>query len=90
MQATDNGFEALNQFGIAVSDIAEFLGLIAKYSKDFFSGFACIDLRGEWVFAEVFLSLFGVFFNGSNEDGFEVGGSGGRTRTPNCGHGATY
>jgi len=44
IQATDYRFKALNQFGIAVSDIAKFFSLIAKYSKDFFSGFACINL----------------------------------------------
>lgn len=40
------------------------------------------------MFAEVLLSLLGIFFNGSNEDGFEVGGGGGQTGAPNFGHGA--
>jgi hypothetical protein len=78
IQATDDRLDALDQFGIAISEVIKCSGLPLDYSKDRFSGFARIDLRGEWVLAEIFLRSFGILGQGGVEDGLEVGVSSGR------------
>ena len=60
MQAIDDRFEVLHQFGIAIPEFVELLGLLLEYGQDVIGGFALSDLGSEWIVLEVFPSLFGV------------------------------
>ena len=75
MQVTDDGFKPCDQLRIVVSEIVKLLDLFLEYCNDLIEWIASIDLRGEWVVAEIIPCLIDVLGQGVIEDSFELGRS---------------
>ena len=80
MQHIDDGSEPPKQFGIAILEFVKRPGLFLKYMKDRIGTVAVLNLRGEWVVAEIFPSLFSVLLQGSIKKNREGGGGEGCIR----------
>ena len=60
MQAIDDRVEILHQFGIAIPELVQLLGLLLEYGQDVIGGFALSDLGSEWIILEIFPGLLRV------------------------------
>jgi len=76
IRVTGDGLDVLDQN--TIFRIAKCVGLISEYIKDWFRGFAFVDLPVESKFLELPHSFIGTLVQCGLEDGFEFGGSGGR------------
>ena len=74
MQYIDDGFEPLEQLGIASLEFVERPGLFLEYINDRIGTVAGIDLGSERVIAEIFPSFLGILLQGGIKKGAEGGG----------------
>jgi hypothetical protein len=81
VQSIDNGCKELDQLGITIPEFIEVPGLLLEYLEDRIWRLASIDSGGDRVVAEILTCAFGILGQCGVEEGFELGRSGGCTRS---------